>query len=626
MEDFKFTSVPAFNILILAIIGIFLGWLLNMNDLSLLISIVLATILCLILLKLKKYTLGTIIASMTIGLYIITIASQSEIKVPNKIIPEFPAMIEGKIEKILKKDSVALRCIVNGSIDSPDLPKVTNTRIILSILGSNSNDFHCDDFITARVVARTPSKQQIPTDFPENLYASSLGSQWYAKTSSKNVSIIGSEKGFSYYQEMIIDRIKSQINQLFSEDTRSIVLALTTGDKSKIPFETKTNYSIAGTAHILSVSGLHVGIIAIFIYLLLGFLRNRILKLIVFILSIFFFITLTGFQTPAIRAGVMAILVMIVYVLERRVIILNILSLAVLIMLIIEPTLIFSASFQMSALSVLGIALFYQLFKNKFEKLINIDNRILFYLTNSISLTLSASITVSPIVAYYFGIFSIVSPLTNLIIIPITSLAMIYSLFSIGVSFLWFGLGVIFASAVDFIIRISNSIIDFMSHLPLSHIKGESILIGSLIISFAILFIIFSKNIKQMILISSLMILILFSVKFILEDKNTDEIKIYPRQSLVCSVQKISENNIFVAIFDRNETSYIKNDYSLTEYLKNLDSKLIIGYDGLNGLSLAYQLKNSKNAEIFPMSRNFEKKYFTFNKLSSSLAATIDLE
>ena len=73
----------------------------------------------------------------------------------------------------------------------------------------------------------------------------------------------------------------------------------------------------------------------------------------------------------------------------------------------------------MSVGSVIGIALLYEPINKFFMKILKISSEYVKWLINSLSISLAAGIAVSPFVAYYFGVYSIISPITNIFAVPL---------------------------------------------------------------------------------------------------------------------------------------------------------------------------------------------------------------
>ncbi|MBU4141018.1 MAG: DNA internalization-related competence protein ComEC/Rec2, partial [Candidatus Omnitrophica bacterium] len=214
------------------------------------------------------------------------------------------------------------------------------------------------------------------------------------------------------------------------------------GERAALSQDTKGLFVNTGTIHILAISGLHIGLIALILVALFRFLRLP--RKAVFILTIFLLICyafLSGARPSVVRATVMAVIVLFGFLINRETKIYNSLGLAALLILIVRPHYLFDAGFQLSFLSVISIIYL----TPKIEKLFPARNRCFLYLIRAFSVSLAAWIGIAPLVAFHFNIVTPVAVLANLVVIPC-----LFLIVSVGISFLifaylWVPLGVIFA-------------------------------------------------------------------------------------------------------------------------------------------------------------------------------------
>jgi len=190
-----------------------------------------------------------------------------------------------------------------------------------------------------------------------------------------------------------------------------------------------------GTVHIIAISGLHLGIVAFMVLLLLKLIRiPKRPRYIVTIFILFIYCILTGSSVPVVRASIMATILLLGYVIRRRADIYNCLSLAALIILFINPWQLFQISFQLSFLSVVSLGFIspkiYALFSDEVKK-----SKYLKVLISIFSASLGAWLGLLPLILYYFKIISPVTVLANMIVVPYMTLVI-----ASGFSFLLVGL------------------------------------------------------------------------------------------------------------------------------------------------------------------------------------------
>ncbi len=262
------------------------------------------------------------------------------------------------------------------------------------------------------------------------------------------------------YAEILFfkDRIRQSIYKALSPPQSSVLGAMLLGDKNRMSSELKDKLNRAGVRHITAVSGMHVLILSTIIMsllLALGFWRNQAFYLSLVI--IFLFITLTGFQSSGVRAGIMAGLLLLARKTGRRSLSFRAIIITAGIMLVINPLLLFyDIGFQLSFLAVMGIMFLSEFFKKK-------PSFISKYLRDIIAMTLSAYIFTLPILLYNFGRISLVALLTNVLIIPVVYGIMIFGfLFSLAGIFSSF-LGLILSFPCWLLLTYVLKIIDIFS-------------------------------------------------------------------------------------------------------------------------------------------------------------------
>ena len=230
------------------------------------------------------------------------------------------------------------------------------------------------------------------------------------------------------------DNIENKIDEYFVPPYSSILKSMIVGNKAALDKDTKNDFVNSGLIHILVISGLHIGFCAaifLFIFKILGFKLKYVYLLT--IPALFFYTLMTGANPPAVRATIMASCVLISFMLDREPLIYNALSLSALIILIINPQSLFTASFQLSFFATFGIVYLYPKFRFAFGF---IRNKFLSAAWDVACVTLSAQFALIPILIYYFGKISVVSFVLNLIIVPLVPVIIVLSLIFYAVSFL----------------------------------------------------------------------------------------------------------------------------------------------------------------------------------------------
>lgn len=217
-------------------------------------------------------------------------------------------------------------------------------------------------------------------------------------------------------------------NKIDSSGTKhgNVIKALTIGDRTNLEDDTKNLFLRTGTAHILAISGAHIGIITTFFFFIARFIIGRIYTLrlrgdhiryasLLTIPFAFMFMLTAGSGIAIIRATIMITIYMFSLFFERGRHLLNTLALSALIILLLYPHSLFTPSFQLTFVSVLCIIIF----TKKFYPLITFQNRIAHWFSSAILLTFSATVGTLPVVIYHFYGINPFSLIHNIIAVPL---------------------------------------------------------------------------------------------------------------------------------------------------------------------------------------------------------------
>jgi competence protein ComEC len=200
-------------------------------------------------------------------------------------------------------------------------------------------------------------------------------------------------------------------------DTQATVLnGILFGIKNDIPEDVAQSFSDAGIAHILAVSGLHVGFVIAGLYWLLNKLPlDSRAKLLLCLTGIFLYTALVGLRPSVMRAGIMAAVLLVGKEIGKESDPITSLAFAGLITASINPLVIFTPAFQMSYGAVIGILSLYHMIHNSLSRLPN-------FLRSAVAVSISAQLGVLPVCAYYFHRISLISCFCNIFIIPVSGI------------------------------------------------------------------------------------------------------------------------------------------------------------------------------------------------------------
>lgn len=291
------------------------------------------------------------------------------------------------------------------------------------------------DFLEVQGVISEPENFE---QFDYKAFLRREGIYWVMQ--NPKIEVVGSGYGHIILEKLyaIKHRARRTFQEYISSPQSEVLVALVFGEDKLLSKEFLEKLNRVGLRHIIAVSGMNITIIATMVMavmLRIGFWRSHAFYLT--ILFIILFIAMIGFPPSAVRAGIMGGLFLLAAHVGR----LSSASRAIVgasaIMLAINPMLLrFDAGFQLSFAAMLGIIIFGEFFEKKLSKVPNWE---LFPLRKTLGMTFAAQLGTAPVLLLYFDIFSFITPLTNILVVPLTSpLMMVTIIFAIVASFVPF--------------------------------------------------------------------------------------------------------------------------------------------------------------------------------------------
>lgn len=265
-----------------------------------------------------------------------------------------------------------------------------------------------------------------------------------------------------HLQQLVFD---SQL----SPGAQRFVVALLLGNSHLIDKATRQEFSAAGVAHVLALSGLHVGFISLIIWMLLfplDYLRLKRVRLGITLAAIITFAVFTGLSPSVVRSTVMIGFVFASLIFSRRSVSLNALAMAALIILVFSPSSLYSVGFQLSFVTVCAVLLFARV-PAWLESRYRWVNR----LTLTIMTSIVAMLATVALTAHYFHTISLTAVITNLLVLPVLPLFMV-----LGALFLLVTAATMQWSALDWLLDTIYRYIHWTTSMvaawPASHLGG----------------------------------------------------------------------------------------------------------------------------------------------------------
>lgn len=350
-----------------------------------------------------------------------------------------------------------------------------------------SGDFQYGDLIEIIGEFKEPESY---SDFDYKTYLEKQGI--YSVVDYPQISLIQRNQGSVIKSTLLKIKflVRNEIDELLPGLEAGFLKGLLLGDKQNLGEEFKNNLSKSGTSHLVALSGYNISIIATAIlsaFLFLGINRRRAFWFSV--LFIILFIIMVGASASVVRAAIMGILLLLGHNFGKIYHPRNALLFAALIMVILNPKIIrFDLGFQLSFLATFGLVYF----SPWFEKIIKSDKESFLGWRQNLATTLSAQLAVMPLLISQFNNFSIIAPLTNVLVLTFIPITMLLGFITILLGLIFNLLGSVFGFFVYLLLKYEISVINYFGQLKFSSINfGKySIYFSWLII--AIIFLMFT--------------------------------------------------------------------------------------------------------------------------------------
>ncbi len=300
----------------------------------------------------------------------------------------------------------------------------------------------------------------------------------------------------------------------------SVGNALILGYKNDLDEEVRTAYAHTGALHVLAVSGLHVGLVAWFVNILLNLVKSRTLtwritRTIILIGVVWSFALISGGSPSVLRAATMFTFLIIGLSMNRTTNIYNSLAISASILLIWNPYLLMNVSFQLSYLAIFSIVYF----QPKIFRALIVKNAFFRSIWNLVSLSLAAQIGTLPISIYYFHSIPFFAWLSGVIVIPAATIILGSGMLLLLIESLISSLAFISGWILYYSIWLMNEAIFLIQKFPSSVWVGVWIGIGVVLLLYAmvanIILALSTKKLKWLLPASAFLLLISINYSFV---------------------------------------------------------------------------------------------------------------
>lgn len=322
-----------------------------------------------------------------------------------------------------------LRCLMQvKSASDGKMERDINLRV-LGIFWKDSSDnleLHIGDKVqvTGKLKTMPPAYNPHQFDYSQFMRNKAVYYSLEGQVSKMNLYAKGGVWDFlrltKGWQQQFVHKFSNYIKD---KDALNMASAIVLGYRTNFPSELTKIFSGTGTIHVLSISGMHIGVVFGFLMFCLGFMhrlpKGHVMQIIVILLLVWIYSSIAGFAAPVLRAAIMITLISFGRLQNKFIFSTNILAATAFFILLFDPHMLFDIGFQLSFTAVLGIILFYPIL----SEWISTTNSFFIPVQKAVLVCISAQILTTPLTLYYFNQFPVYFLIANLFIsIPSTLL------------------------------------------------------------------------------------------------------------------------------------------------------------------------------------------------------------
>ena len=260
------------------------------------------------------------------------------------------------------------------------------------------------------------------------------------------------------------DLVVGRVNLALIEPHGSLLNGILIGNRIKLDKEMIKIFQVVGLSHIIAVSGYNLTVITKNLNTLFSGYSRKI-SLIITLTLIFGFVVISGAPASILRAAMMSFFILLAEYIGRPKNSINIIVFATAILAVFVPKILFDIGFQLSVAATYGMIRIAPLILSAARNI-----KIPEILKGVLAETLSATIMASPIIVYYFGRLSVISPIANILVVPLVPLTMLMGFIGIIAALIYFPLG-------KYVLLISWPLLEWIIEISkwLSHLKYASV-------------------------------------------------------------------------------------------------------------------------------------------------------
>lgn len=474
-------------------------------------------------------------------------------------------------------------------------------KIKITIDNKFKTSFYYGDILNIKSKLKEPEELTNKGEFDYKKYL--VKQKIFFTVFTDDTKIIKKGKEIKNYFISFAEKIREKfINIIYSslpEKEAKILEGVLLGNQRAIPDDIGDKFKKTGTAHILAVSGMNVGLISFFVFLFLKFINiPEKISSVLILFFIWIFALITGFDASIVRATVMASFVLFGLIIERDVDLINTLFSSAFLILLFKTSDLFEIGFQLSYLATFGIIYFIDYVKNFEIKIPDYIKEILFA-------TITAQIFIVPVMINVFHQLSLISLLANFFIVPLSSLITMLGFMMWFIFFIWEEGAKIFGASIFILTKIMLFLVDIFSKIPYAAISVKT-LPALFIFIYYLFFIIlpyddidFEYKKISFKKTTGIFLMIFFCVFILFPDKKFKFYALPVRETNCVFINTEGNKKILIIAYDKNkENKSIRN--TVIPFLR---------YRGINNIDylILYSISNKKNINSITDNFNIRK-------------------
>lgn len=371
-------------------------------------------------------------------------AAHSVLGIAGQGLSNIEAVITAPPEQTIHRTRLTLAA---RSVHTPDTTTPVTGSVLLSLQEAQRH-WRCGDRILFRARLHRPRNFENPGsyDYVRHLARRGIYATAFLQSDDAITKLRGGEAALALrLAEALRSRIRACITAALQPPERSVVLALVTGDKGAVPEDVRTRFADLGISHILAISGLHVGMVALLAFLAVHTLLRLYPRLLLHvpakkiavlcsIVPVLGYCMIAGLATPAARAGLMVVCYLTALLLDRPHHLLHTLFVAAFVLLAVAPGSLFEISFQLSFAAVFCLIVLVPAWKRALPQTEPdplappprpVRAKITSYMGDSLLGSTAAILGTAPLAAWYFYTFAPAGFIANLVMVPLTGFVLV---------------------------------------------------------------------------------------------------------------------------------------------------------------------------------------------------------